>query len=101
MTMNRTQTLLLKARNLILTHGWKKEEYGDAKSGYCAMGALLAASKGNWSRWNKARAVMEQVTGVTTDRYDSISDWNDVRSRRKSHVVAKFNKAIKIAGKKK
>jgi hypothetical protein len=95
MKTNPIQKTLTKARDLILKHGWVQYQFGNKKIGYCAIGAIRTATSSHTRRFGAETT----LDATFKDGTGTIISYNDSPKRRKSHIVAKFNKAIKLAEK--
>lgn len=106
--------LLKKARELIATVGWVQGMFGAKKMSrneidrfarheeyncFCTLGAMHKANidLGFTDQWLDStpvfiRAQLEFEAELNPD-YD-IADWNDAPSRRKAHVLKKFDRVI-------
>lgn len=93
--MNTVQKTLTSARDLLLKYGWIQHDDGSRSKGFCAGGAIDASTK-NYGRMNDASEALKDAF----PRRRSIVAFNDQRGRTKRQVIAMFNKAIKLAGKK-
>jgi hypothetical protein len=102
------QKALLKARSLI-ENGWCQGQFAintETGTQYCILGAIqmtvngdplknaeYSASPRKWSLENYMRVALQRATN--SNRH--LEQWNDMRSRRKSHVLAAFDVAISKA----
>jgi hypothetical protein len=104
--MAKIVTTLTKARNLIIKKGWCQGAFYNGK-GYCAYGAISAvASSGKdyFVTEERKRGAAKTLASCITTRKSSdyrgnIYHYNDAPARKKSQVVALFDRAIKKATK--
>lgn len=95
--------LLIAARALLMQPGgWCKRVMFNDESGYCASGAINAASK-DWptkqrdpARREARRRLVLALKPEWRGKHaaESIIQWNDWSRRRKQHVIAAFDRAI-------
>jgi hypothetical protein len=85
--------ILNNAADLLEKYGWIQDDYGNHSCGFCASGAILAASilTSNILDLYKARELLSNV--VIKQGYSSIVDWNDAPNASKEQVIAKLREA--------
>lgn len=86
------QQILLKAADILETHGWCQKSFGDYHHGFCAIGAIRAVTAQPWDKVgitdpDGRRAAMKLYRNI---RGQTIALWNDTYGRTKEEVIAKL-----------
>lgn len=90
--------LLKAARQLLIDKGWVQGSLHRAQ-GYCALGAYKVAAKryGLATKSTAFRCLGESVKSGSLILENRITNYNDAQTRRKSQVIALFDRAIEKA----
>lgn len=93
MNMHRRRiNVLRRARDNLVRYGWVQGVLGSRQHGFCARGAIHAATRSDEFRIGAGGALKDTIGG----RWNySISTWNDETRRTKEQVIRAFDRTIK------
>ena len=80
----------MTAYQVLKKYGWIQGNSGSYTNGFCLMGAIYEAYSAEYGKIASAKA---RVEALLPKRYSSPIVWNDVKSRKKSEVLALVKKA--------
>lgn len=83
--------ILDKAINLIETHGWIRDDYGNPKKGFCVVGALEYEEAAFWDQARSAKDYVRRAIGTP-----NITIWNDQKCTGKDQALKALRDAKEI-----
>lgn len=103
--MSRTAEDLKAAVRLLEKYGWIQGRLGGAKTGFCSIGAINAATSRNYfaaddKRFDpvqfvyRHRAACRALIEAAEIPFGQVADWNDDPERTKDEVLEAFRRAI-------
>lgn len=98
--MSELKQILTRARELITTHGWIQNSYGNETKGFCLFGAVDAAAyelretKGEPLQVSITE-IMMKLRSVSGHKTNAIS-WNDAPDRTKEEVLTLIDEVLSI-----
>lgn len=100
--MSKVTDTLRAAVELLEIYGWCQGSLGNTSIGFCAVGAINAASRGlahspldKQQRHGKACERLFSAINGHTHRY-GVASWNDDPDRTKDEVLEAFRRAIEV-----
>ena len=91
MTREQIGKVLLRAADIIEKRGWCQGRYSDYDGRFCAVGAILNVTESCVLQQASRRFLAEHLPN------QNVTAWNDVKNRRKKHIIDKMRAVAKLA----